>query len=678
MTNCPHHLTFAALAGATVLLAGCGKSTSGSAPPAPGTSAASSAAGPSPANGTFSMEADLAKTVKEQSDFYHMKTHADLVRETEGLKWEDGSDLPAFGDPAAKKGGTLSLRVPDFPGTFRTFGPDSSSSFREFLLDYVAAGLVWPHPNVPGRVYPWLATSWTVNRQTNTVYFRLDPDAVWSDGAPLTADDVLFDFYMFRSPFLNDPWINNFYHTTYTGLSVYDAHTFSLSFKEYHPDIISKAGDPFVAEPIFSRRFFKDFGPDWVSKYNWRISPTLGPYEMKEEDVKRMSSITLTHIKNWWGENKRFNRGRFNPDRIRLNVIRDEDKRFEAFFYGDLDLIDKITSAQWYSKLPDTQPTIASGFTVKTVFYNRIPTPMWGLWINEAIPPLGNLDVRLGIFYATDFDLVCKQYFRGAAVVQKTTSDGYGWDTGPGVEPRPYDPAKARAYFAKAGYTQEGPDGVLATADGRRLSLTITTTYRRFQDVLVILKQEALKAGLEYNIEVLDETTGWQKTQEKKHEITLAAFNRSIDMYPRYWDFFSGDNAYINPYLPDGSPNPARKIKESTNNLFSLADFPLDQMIKQYDKAGSMDETKALAAKMEKRISDDAVWVNGWNEPFLRIAYRPWVHWPKDFLPMQSLDAYEFWEMWIDQDEQKADLAALAEGKDLPRQVLIYDKYREP
>jgi microcin C transport system substrate-binding protein len=337
-----------------------------------------------------------------------------------------------------------------------------------------------------------------------------------------------------------------------------------------------------------------------------------------------------------------------------------------------------LTTRQWYDKLPNDNPSVASGFTVKATFYNRIPPPDFGLWINEARPPLDNLNIRLGIQYASDMDLVCKQYFRGDDVVQKTPSDGYGWDVNPSVRPRPFDPVKAREYFAKAGYTQQGPDGVLTNAQGQRLSFTITSTYRQYQDVLVILKQQALQAGLEFKVEVLDETTGWQKTQEKKHDIALAAFNRTIDMFPRYWENFAGENAYDVPYLPDGSPNPARKIKVSTNNLTEMANYDLDQLIHQYDKAETMDQVKALSFQIEQMLYDEAAWVNGWKAPYYRMAYRPWVKWPADFNVMQSLDGYQFWMMWIDPDIKKEVLAAKAEGRSLPPQILTYDRFKEP
>ena len=657
---------------AGLLLPGCGKQ----APEAAAAAATPASASPTSVPDAFpGMEADLARTVKQESSFYHFKTAADLAADTKGLTWEDGSELPEYADPKAKKGGTLNLWVPDFPGNLRPLGPDSNTSFRSFLLDYITLSFVRVYPNEAGKIQPEIATSWAVDRPNKTVYFKLDPNARWTDGAPFTTDDVVFSWYLFRSPLLNDPWLSDYFHRTFTGITIYDKYTFSATLTEARPDMVLKVGDQVAAMAPMPRHFFKDFGPDWVQKYNWRPMPTMGAYQLREEDIHRTSSVTLTRIKSWWAEDRKFSRYRFNPDKIRLNVIHDPDKAVEAFLHGDIDVF-LLRTANWYGNVKDDNPSVTAGFTVKATFYNQVPPPNFGLWINTAMPPLDNLEVRLGVAYATNFDLVCKQYFRGDATVQKTFSDGYGWDPNPAVVPRPFDPALARAHFAKAGFTQEGPDGILTNAQGKRLSFTITTTYRQYQDVLIILKQEALKAGLEFNLEVLDETTGFQKIEDKKHEICLTAFNRQVDMYPRYWENFAAENAYDKPYLADGSPNPARKLKVSTNNLNSIADPVIDKLDARYEKTETMDEVKVLAAQLEQRVYDDAIWVNGWKLPFYRVGYRPWVKWPADFNPMQSTDFEEFWVMWIDMDEQKADLAKHAAGESLPKQVLIFDKYK--
>jgi microcin C transport system substrate-binding protein len=637
-----------------------------------GRSASSAASAPTPSADASPMEADLQKTIKAEPDFYVFKKASDLETDTKGLTWDDSSDLPPFADPAAKKGGTLNYFISDFPGTFRVIGPADNDPFRQYQLDYVAPAFVEAHPNYPGRCFPDLAASWAIDKAKRTVYFKLDPDARWSDGVPFTTDDVVFTWYFYRSPQLQEPWYNDFYHKTYSRLTVYDAHTFAMTLPELRPDMLVRAGN---VNP-FPKHFFADFGPGWVQRHNWIISPTLGAYTIKEEDIKRTTSITLSHVQNWWAADKKFQRGRFNPDRIHLSVIHDPDKAYEAFIRGDLDLF-PLSTPQWYEKLKDDGPEVMSGFTVKALFYHDIPTPDFGLWINESMPILDDVNVRIGIAYASNMDLVCKQYFRGAASVQKTASDGYGWDPNPGVRPRPFDPDKAREAFAKAGFTQQGPDGILMDAKGRRLSFTLTTVYKRYQDVLVILKQEALKAGLEFNLEVLDMTTGFQKEQEKKHQIALTAFNRTPEMYPRYWECFDGINAYDVPYLKDGSPNPDRKLKIDTNNLSEIADPRIDALVAQYDKAETMDQVKDISFKLEQLIYDNAGWVNGWKTPFLRSAYRPWIKWPADFNPKQALDFEQFFLMWIDPDLEKQALEAKAAGKSLPPQVLVYDKYKE-
>jgi microcin C transport system substrate-binding protein len=667
----PNSFLKTALVAASLGLAACSKSTPDAAAPVVVTD--KPAADAKPAAAAFpGMEADLQRTLKEQSDFYHFKTLADFANDTKGLTWEDGSESPEFSDPNAKKGGTLNEYVPDFPPTLRPLGPNSNSVFREYLLDYIAPVFVAPHPNFPGKYMPQIATSWAVDRSTKTVYFRMDPNAKWSDGAPCTTDDLLFTFYFLRSKLLDDPWNNDFYTKTYSSITVYDAHTLAVTISELKPDIVDRAGN----FALYPKHFFGEFGPGWEAKYDWRVWPTLGAYTIKDEDIKRTTSVTLSRVKDWWGENRRFMRNRYNPDRIHFEVIRDPDKAFEAFLHGDLDSF-AISVQMNHTKLPDTHPSITSGYTVKAQFFNDIPQPNFGLWLNEAMPGLDNNDVRVGIAYASNMDLVCKQYFRGEAVIQKTESDGFGFDPNPALHPRPFDPVKAREYFAKAGYTKQGEDGVLVNAQGRRLAFTISTVYKRYEDVLVILKQEALKAGLEFDIEILDFTTGFEKMEQKKHEIALMAFSRTPEMYPRYWEYTSGVNAYDVPYLPDGSPNPARKVKADTNNLSSIADYQLDQLITAYDKADTMEKVKSLAAQIEQRLYDNAGWVNGFAIPFYRVAYRPWIKWPKDFDAKQSLDYQNLWLMWIDQDAQKDALAAKAEGRSLPVQILTFDKYKK-
>lgn len=658
------------------VVAGCGQKQSADSAANPAASAPEPGAPAAP-----DMEADLAKTLKEQADFYHFKTPADIPA---NLAWQNGQDLPEFSDPKAKKGGTFNYYIQDFPRTLRTIGPDATGGIRPYLLDYVAIRMMHPHPNVADRLFPGLAKEWATDSATRTVYFRMDPDARWSDGKPVTTDDIVFTFYFLRSPHLNEPWYNNYYTTKMSGLTVYDALTFSITLPENKPDLAASSSG-FAPYP---RHAFKDFGPGWLERFQWRLIPTTGAYVLHEKDIDKGRGLTFTRQENWWARDKKFFRGRFNPDRYHLEVIRDPDKTAEAFARGDLDLYVLDQPKFWYETIPNDHPAVQAGYIVKAKFINRIPRPDWGLWINSSKPGLNNRDIRLGIQYAANFDVVCTQFYRGDAVRLQTRSDGYPFRTHPTITARPFDPALARQHFAKAGYTTQGADGVLTNAAGQRLSFTLTTFRPDMRDLLAILKQEALQAGLELNLEVLDQTTGWKKVQEKNHEISLVALSRSVESYPRYWEMYHGSNAYEDAYFDaagrsvrrfdEGTPNPKpSKVRVQTNNMTMTFIPELDRLIEAYDKAETMSEIKRLAAEIEQIIYDDASWVNGWALPFYRYGYAPYLKWPEGFNVAQSRYAYEFMVHWIDQDAKAAVTAARRSGKTFPVQILTFDQFKE-
>ncbi|MBD3646349.1 MAG: ABC transporter substrate-binding protein, partial [Pseudomonadales bacterium] len=490
------------------------------------------------------------------------------------LTCQAGSHLSVSGSPEAKKGGTEYDRLQDFPRTLRTVGPDSNGSFRPWILDYTSVSIGHRHPD-EFEYYPGLADAWAVDKEDKTIYVKLDPEAAWSDGVPVTTDDFFFMFFFYQSSYIVAPWYNNWYGTQYTNITKYDDHTFSISIPEAKPDMDARV---LGLRPV-PQHFYKELGPDFVERYQWRFVPTTGPYVIKEEDIKKGRSIALTRLEDWWAKDKKFFRNRFNMDRIHLSVIRDSAKEFEAFKRGDLDQFSLNLAEYWYEKLPNDDPDVQNGYIYKTVFYNQRPRPTYGLWINTSQPLLNNREVRIGIQHATNWELVIEKFFRGDYARMQTSSDGYGEFTHPTLQARQFDIDKALEHFAKAGFTKRGPDGILVNDQGQRLAFTLSTGYESLKDVLTILKEEAAKAGVEFRIEVLDGTTGWKKVQEKKHDIHFAAFNVGLEMYPRFWETYHSDNAYDDAFLDDGSVNPDRELKTQTNNLEALAIYEMDQMI---------------------------------------------------------------------------------------------------
>jgi hypothetical protein len=172
---------------------------------------------------------------------------ADFGKDTQGLTWEDGSDLPSYADPARQKRGHADHSRNRFPRN----------------VQVVWAGLERPFPltsrlRLPGD-REGLSRETRADRSgarqlvgvdsaTKTVYFRLDPDARWSDGVPFTTDDIVFSWYLFRSPLLDDPWMNDYFIKTFTAHDLRRAHVLRDA-QGLRPDIVARVGDPDAAMP---------------------------------------------------------------------------------------------------------------------------------------------------------------------------------------------------------------------------------------------------------------------------------------------------------------------------------------------------------------------------------------------------------------------------------------------
>ncbi|MDF1859609.1 MAG: ABC transporter substrate-binding protein [Verrucomicrobiales bacterium] len=593
----------------------------------------------------------------ENSDFFQMKTASDLPA---GLLWKSGAEQAEFASPKALRGGTERIWVQDFPRTLRVVGPDSATSFRGFIHDNQEMSLVKKHPET-GGYFPGLCSEWAISEDRKTAWFRLDPEARFSDGVPLKARHFFFTFYFMRSPWIQAPWYNNWYSEKYTRIAAYGDDIIEVGLKDAKPDTLR-----FFEEDLYPlpEHFYAEFEEDFINRYAWRFAPTTGPYVIHAKDIRKGRTLTQTRLDDWWANDKKFWRFRFNPDYREFSVIRDPEKALEAFISGDYEMQRIRTPDVWQEKLD--KPPVQKGYIARAQFYNQIPRPCYSLRLNKSKRHLDNLDIRIGLQHASNFDLVLEQYFRGRYERMQTSSDGYGEFTNPDIKVREFSPAKAREHFAKAGFTKSGPDGILVNEQGQRLSFTVSTGYKRFADVLTILEREARKAGVEFQIEIIDATAAWKKAQEKKHEICFTALNRSVELYPRYWDFWHSFNAY----KEDGS------VKAETNN-FTVTAYPeWDELIDRYEQSTDLAEIKSIAYELEQKIHDDASFIPGWIRPYLQCAYWRWVQWPEGFNARLAREHDELCIHWIDPKIKAETEAAMKSGKEFEETTLIFDQHQ--
>ncbi|MGC4015185.1 MAG: ABC transporter substrate-binding protein [Luteolibacter sp.] len=423
----------------------------------------------------------------------------------------------------------------------------------------------------------------------------------------------------------------------------------------------------FAAVIPFQEDFYKEFGPDFEKRYNWRPRPSAGAYVIRKEDIDKGRSISLTRVKDWWAKDKKFFRYRFNPDRIEYMLVRDEEKVFQLFLRGEIDCYLLNDAKKWYDKTE--VPQVFNGYIEKATFYNEYPAISRGLYLNLSRPLLSNLDIRIGLQHASNFEKVIELDLRGDAERLNLVCGGYGEFSNPNVRTRPFSVSLAREAFARAGFTKSGPDGVLENAEGQRLSFTINFAKHPIVDPIMLrIKEEALRCGVEYKLEGMDGTASFQKVSRKEHEIAFTGWQQNLP-FPDYYQGFYSTEAY-----EPGSDKP----RPMTNNISQFADKTIDPILEENRNASSIQSVKDTSWKLEEIFNERAVWVPSFNRPFFRVGYWRWVRWPDNFNVRLTNEADTSHVHWIDTDIKEETLDAMKPpGRSFPEQNLIFDQYRQ-
>ena len=120
-----------------------------------------------------------------------------------GEGWETNTDFDLIGDPRAIKGGRFREAYQDFPNTLRYRGPNVTE-FGYMVNNLVFESLLTIHPTTLEWM-PQVATHWQVSSDRMTYRYRIDPNARWSDGQPVVADDVVATWMFMMDKGLQDP-----------------------------------------------------------------------------------------------------------------------------------------------------------------------------------------------------------------------------------------------------------------------------------------------------------------------------------------------------------------------------------------------------------------------------------------------------------------------------------------
>lgn len=601
------------------------------------------------------LDEENLKFRQQIGDYFKFATPEDIP---DGLVWQDGMDQPEIGDPRAEKGGVFRQFILSFPPTIRPFGDNSNNSFRGSLYDIIDLPLVSLHPETM-EIIPGVANQWAVSADGRTTYFKIDPEARYSDGEPVLAKDFMITAYVRISDNVVNPYGKQYYREEIAQIAVYDDRTLSVSLPKPHLYAPALAGGVTPSSP----KFYAEYGPDYSERYQWRFPPTTGAYELLPEDLVKGVSITQTRVKDWWAKDRKYYRYRFNPDKMVYTVVRDESKAFEFFRAGMIDTAFLTLPEYWYEK--SEMPQVYDGYVERFTFYRRYPKLPRGIYMNVAKSPVDNRDVRIGIAHAMNWQKVIEVKFRGDADRLNAFNEGYGKFSDPTIRARKYSVSAARAAFAKAGYTKENRDGILLNDKGQKLSIPLTYPAAPFLDQMFsILREDAKACGLDLRLDACEATVAYKKEMQKQHTMAFSGWLIAPPI-PDFYQFFHSSTAH----------------RPQTNNLNSWAREDTDILCEQVRGARSVEELHDAATKMQHIIHDEAIFSPGYTIDFTRIGSWRWVRWPDcpntRFSPPVVYDPQESFVFWIDEKMYDETQQALRSGKTFPEVMETIDVYRE-
>ena len=320
-------------------------------------------------------------------------------------------------DPDAPKGGTVNLAV---QGTFDSFNPYIIRGTAAAGLAGLGGGLLYDtllsqSIDEPATSHPSLAEAYTYPDDYSFVIYRLDDDARWHDGEPVTPEDVVWTFDVLTE----HSQLYREYYKNVTETEILNETDIKFSFDQTGnrelPQII---GDM----PVLPKHWWE--GTDADGNARDISQPTLepplgsGPYRIRAFSAG--ASITWERVEDYWGADLGVNLGRNNFDRISYTYFLDATPIWEAFKKGGIqDFRSETRSARWAGEY--NFPAFEAGRVTKRAFPTTSPKPMQGFAMNMRRDKFADRRVRQALAHLFDFESINRLQLAG----QRTRTDSF-------------------------------------------------------------------------------------------------------------------------------------------------------------------------------------------------------------------------------------------------------------
>jgi peptide/nickel transport system substrate-binding protein len=288
----------------------------------------------------------------------------------------------------APKGGRL---VQGAVGAFDSLNPFIvRGTAPPFVRWNIVESLMARSPDEAFTCYALLARSVATDDARSYVAFEIDERARFSDGRPVTAEDVLFSYELLRLKGRPN-------HRTYYGKVAKAEVTGPLSIRFTFGVVDRELPLILALMPVLARHAIN---PKTFEETTFTAPLGSGPYVQAE--VKPGESVILARNADYWGRDLAVNRGNFNFDSLRYDFYRDVNAQFEAFKRGLYDIRFETDPGRW--KTGYDFPAVRDGRIITEEIETGMPKPYSALIFNMRRDLFADVRVRQAMVELFDFE----------------------------------------------------------------------------------------------------------------------------------------------------------------------------------------------------------------------------------------------------------------------------------
>ncbi|HOE01073.1 MAG TPA: extracellular solute-binding protein [Kiritimatiellia bacterium] len=536
-------------------------------------------------------------------------------------------------DEWAVKGGQLTVYAGPYPKSFNYYL--DQNVFSAELFGQLYETLLTENP-VTLELEPLLAARCTLGDDRKTFTFYLDPRARWSDGQPVTAEDVRWTFDAVMDPrHLTGP--HKIGLGRFAPPEVLDERTIRFVANEVHwVNLLVLAGLQVLPKHAWAGQDF--------NLQNFEFPVVSGPYRLGV--IKEGLYANLERRADWWAAGLPRFQHVANFATLRYRFFEEAENAFEAFKKGEIDLCPIYAAHRWANQTSGEK--YDRNWIVKQEVVNLNPVGFQGIALNMRRPPLDDPRVRRALAHLFNREkmnatLMFNAYFLHKSYYETLYDDAHPCPN----EEFHFDKERARALLAEAGWRADPTTGLLMK-DGRPLRLQYLSRGGTDDKFIAIFQEDLKDVGISLSVDKKD-WAAWAKDMDHyNYDMTWAAWSGGLYPDPE------------SMWLSSEADRPAGQ------NITGYKNPAVDELIIAQRAEFDVQKRAGLVRQIDGLVTRDVPYILLWNLNYTRLLW-----WNKFGMPDAPLGKYgseraaaSYW--WYDPDAV-ADLQhAQALGRALP------------